>query len=115
MKHKPRQFLSDQEFFDAAWTWLVIENHPKCFTPIGDSLYRDGDWTCVVGAFIPEELYALQFPDDPIEVLLDRYPQFQSWFRHLTPQLMARVEEVHNALDDSLPTRERTMRAIAAS
>ena len=114
MKPKPKQFLSDQEFFDAAWNWLVVENHPKCDCPMGDSLYRDGDKTCVVGAFIPEELYALNFPDDPIITLLVRYPEFREWFQHLQPQLMREVEETHNAFDSSVETREGTMRAIAA-
>jgi len=115
VKRTPPQFLSDQEFFDAAWNWLVVENHPKCDCPMGDSLYRDGDKTCVIGAFIPEELYDLNFADDPIIILLERYSQFRDWFRHLRPELMKEVEEVHNAFDSSRPTREATMRSIAAT
>ena len=82
---------------------------------MGDSLYRDGDKTCVIGAFIPEELYDLNFADDPIIILLERYSQFRDWFRHLRPELMKEVEEVHNAFDSSRPTREATMRSIAAT
>jgi hypothetical protein len=113
LKTKPRQFLSDQEFFDAAWHWLITEHHPRCCNIIGDGLYRDGEMNCVVGAFIPEELYALNFPDDPITVLLKRYPEFQEWFKHLNPELMLEVEGVHNFWDESLATREKTMRDIA--
>jgi hypothetical protein len=112
MKPKPRQFLSDQEFFTAAWHWLITENHPRCANPLG-AVYRDGNMTCVMGAFIPDELYELRFPDEPITVLLDAYPEFRDWFRHLTPELMLAVEEVHNCPDESLATRRKKMRVIA--
>ena len=62
-----------------------------------------------------DELYQLNFPDEPITMLLERYPEFREWFKYLTPQLMLAVEELHNAWDYTLATRERKLRAIAMS
>jgi hypothetical protein len=112
MRPKPRQFLSDQEFFEATWRWLIVENHDWCGTPLG-AVYRDGALTCVVGAFIPEELYELNFPDVPITELLEMYPEFRTWFQHLTPELMLEVETVHNGCYSASAAREPKMRAVA--
>lgn len=113
MKSKPQQFLSDQEFFHAAWQWLVIEDHPRCDNGL-EAVYRDGDLRCVIGAFIPEALHTIGFPDESITVLMERYPLISDWFQHLTPELMLEIEGVHNTPNAAGETREAIMRAIAA-
>jgi hypothetical protein len=63
---KPYQHIekptSNQDFFDKAWNWLVVEKRPKSMSEESDSCrYRldlgDETLACVAGAFIPDALY----------------------------------------------------------
>jgi len=107
-----KKFESNQEFFDATWHWLVVENHPKCADPkTGRCHYRDhqNGTTCVIGAFIPEELYH----DDMLtgfKWLVDMDPKLQAWFEHVDRHLLVEVQKVH---DENELDRQEVMGKIA--
>jgi len=118
MKIKSKHFLSNQEFFDAAWNWLVVENNLPCVITenekeCGRCAYRLNNQTCVIGAFIPDDLYHPKFEGQTIDMLISNDRSYldsnlKDWFKHVDPYLMSHVQSVHdNYIPDHTPEERK--------
>ena len=104
MKIKGKHFLSNQEFFDAAWNWLVVENRPKCVNENGSCSYRSNNQTCVIGAFIPDDLYKSDLEGKTVLKLMtiqvESCKPIQVWFENVEIDLMNHLQAVHDCFYD---------------
>jgi hypothetical protein len=111
MKHKGQFFLNNQDFFNAAWKWLVVDNKPKCVNQYNRCRYRNekGD-TCVIGAFIPDELYSKSLEGSLASTILtgkgELFFKLNEWFRNVNPNLAGAIQRVHDA-EFYTPRKER--------
>ena len=99
MKIKGKHFLNNQEFFDASWQWLVVENRPQSLDLQFDRCaYRYEDKTCVVGAFIPDELYKedMDYYSENATSICENYENIGEWFKYVDKDLMISVQDVHD-------------------
>jgi hypothetical protein len=130
---KGKYFNNDQEFFDAAWDWLITKNNPKCvkhrFSSPDQCLYRkveeDGAVrTCVIGAFIPDELIndelleGVQHNNHCVDTSIVAVLKYGSsevlkdWFKNVTTELLSAVQLVHDE-DIGVDARNNKMTKIA--
>jgi hypothetical protein len=111
-----KKFTSSQEFFDAAWRWLVTDDNPKCVNDLGRCLYRKRDMdggkevvlSCVIGSMIPDDLIHAT-TETSIGWLWGNSPKIREWFSAVNPHLMVEVQGIH---DQDRP-RVKTLHAIA--
>jgi hypothetical protein len=118
---------SNQDFFNKAWRWLVIDKHPKSFEVDGAGAeqcrYRtkldnsDVVLSCIAGAFIPDSLYRDGLERRNINALCDPsndsfyHPEIAKLFEHVNQDLLWRVQQTHDAYYVS--AREDHMNYIA--
>jgi hypothetical protein len=101
MKIKGQHFLNNQEFFDAAWKWLIVDKNETCSSETGSCFYRYEEKTCVIGAFIPDELIICPSTSAPIDLLRNLWPKVDEWFQHVDIGLMIDIQRIH----DFIPVR----------
>lgn len=65
-----------QGFFDNAWQWAVVEQHPRCVCDGSGHVcvYRGSDFNrCVIGASIPDADYHRSMEGKPVDQLLTEH------------------------------------------
>lgn len=117
----PKKFESNLEFFNAAYNWLITENRPCCYKQRDGGrgidimcLYRKSDGTtCVIGAFIPDELLPLgEKTDGGIFSLMKANEAVRKWFEHINTDLLVSVQAVHDNTSATLEERKNTMEIV---
>jgi len=119
---------SNQDFFDKAWKWLIIDASPRCVDHNRFCKYRRNngleDDTCIAGAFIPDELYARigsKIEGSNVAHICDPHagdkhsPELAEIFKAVTPELLKRVQQVHDDPETgpNMERRQEEMRTIA--
>ena len=113
--------LSNQDFFNKAWQWLIVYNIPQCMGNDGNCLYRHEDGrTCIIGAFIPDDLYHPSMENKSVALLKDDHQDVNDFFSNVDRYLMKDVQNTHDTYDmkdssdgDRLQRRKQEMVGIA--
>jgi len=118
---------SNQDFFNNAWKWLIVDGNPKCSNEQGMCVYRKKETnehgepielSCIIGAFMTEEIVEkLPILTASVATLTEkdsrRYcPEVDELFADVDLRLLSDVQRVHDK-GSSLIHRRVRMTCIA--